>query len=312
MPDLRVTEIATQAVSVTAGELELCRYIVDSDAEAIESPRPYLHPVRTLAGDIITLYRPHDHPWHHGISLALPNVGEANFWGGGMLLRGSDGTVREALNNGVQRHDGFDESGVVDGGGVAVAERLSWVTEHGETWIAERRRLAVRVLPDEQAWVLSFATTLTNTRASAIEFGSPTTNGRPNAGYGGLFWRGRRELDGGTVVLADGPESPGGPFGSDASEVMGKRGRWLSYTGRHDGHGRSSTVVFVDRPANPRHPTKWFVRSRPYACVCPAPFFDQTYRLPAEESVSLSYHIVIANGAWDRARVEAAVSAWTS
>ena len=39
-----------------------------------------------------------------------------------------------------------------------------------------------------------------NTSDAAISIGSPTTKGRENAGYGGLFWRGPRSFTGGTVV----------------------------------------------------------------------------------------------------------------
>ena len=45
-------------------------------------PKPYLHPVRTLAGELVTAFRPHDHVWHKGIAWSLPHVGEHNFWGG--------------------------------------------------------------------------------------------------------------------------------------------------------------------------------------------------------------------------------------
>ncbi|TDE09956.1 hypothetical protein E1269_13210 [Jiangella asiatica] len=281
------------------GGTELCRYTYLSDADQVEAPQPYFHPVRTVAGDLVTLHRPWDHPWHKGISLAMPNVDDANFWGGGMQILRPNGDIEHVLNNGTQVHDSFDRVEVRDGR-VEAVERLRWLTEHGEHWLSEVRRIGVRLLPGGQAWVLAFTTTLTNVRGSAIEFGSPTTNGRPDAGYSGFFWRGQRDLSHGTILAADGP---GGPA------MMGERAAWLAYVGRHDdGHG-ASTLVFVDHPDNVGHPTQWFVRSQPYACVCPAPFFDRAHRLADGASLTLHYDLVVAAGAWDHATADAAVTA---
>lgn len=60
----------------------LLRYVYQPWDAQLESPRPYFHPIHTLGGDEVSLYRPHDHVWHKGIAWSLPNVGPANFWGG--------------------------------------------------------------------------------------------------------------------------------------------------------------------------------------------------------------------------------------
>ena len=46
--------------------MTLFRYIYEPDMPQSESPKPFFHPVNTLAGDLITNYRPHDHVWHKG------------------------------------------------------------------------------------------------------------------------------------------------------------------------------------------------------------------------------------------------------
>ena len=55
-------------------------------------------------------------------------------------------------------------------------------------------------------WALDFTTSLRNVRGETLHIGSPTTEGRPLAGYGGLFWRGPRSLDNGEVITATGHE----------------------------------------------------------------------------------------------------------
>jgi hypothetical protein len=249
----------------------------------LESPRPYFHPVRTLAGDEVTLYRPHDHVWHKGIAWSLPNVGPANFWGGTTYRRGP-GYV-QLDNDGAMRHRSFTALACTPS--VArVAHDLDWVTQRGETWFVEERSFAVRVRG--AAWALAFGTRFTNVSGREITIGSPTTEGRDNAGYGGLFWRGPRSFTGGTVYV------PGRPPGGD--ELMGVRAPWLAFTGRHDGHGRGSTLVFVDVEGNLGHPTRWFVRSTPFACVCPAPFFHTEVPMVSGATLALRYAVVVADG----------------
>src|SRR3954464_270401 len=70
------------SLRVTWRGRELFRYVYRAREAQVESPRPYLHPIRTLGGRLVSVYRPHDHVWHKGLSVALPNAGPDNFWGG--------------------------------------------------------------------------------------------------------------------------------------------------------------------------------------------------------------------------------------
>ncbi|HEV7649548.1 MAG TPA: PmoA family protein [Actinophytocola sp.] len=258
---------------VEAGGVELARYVFAPWDARLESPRPYFHPLRTLAGDVVSLYRPHDHVWHKGIAWSLPNVGSANFWGGPTYLRGRG--YEQLANNGTTRHLSFDPAGPS-----SVTESLAWDTEQGERWFTETRTLTFTV--GAQAWTLGFATSFTNVTDVPIVLGSPTTEGRENAGYGGLFWRGPRSFTGGRVTV---PGRTGG------DELMGVRAPWLAFHGRHDGHDRHSTLVFTaeDEP-------KWFVRSTPFAAVCPAPFFDTEVTVAPGETRTYRHTVTIADG----------------
>ena len=91
-----------------------------------------------------------------------------------------------------------------------------------------------------------------------LAFGSPTTKGRDNAGYGGLFWRGPRSFTGGLLVA---------PTGAGGDELRGSRAEWFAFQGRHDETGAHSTVVIVDDRDNPRHPPQWFARTEEFACL---------------------------------------------
>lgn len=268
------------AMRISCGGTEIARYVYRPDDARLESPRPYLHPVRTLGGRVVSLYRPHDHVWHKGIAWSLPNVGPANFWGGTTFRR--DRGYEQLPNNGTMRHTGFTEVTATHEV-VRLAHTLEWVTEQGQVWFTEARSLSFQVV--DGAWALRFATVFTNVSGGEIVIGSPTTEGRPNAGYGGLFWRGPRAFTGGSVHVP-------GTVGGD--ELMGVRAPWLAFRGRHDGGGELSTLVFV-APEEP----KWFVRSQPFAAVCPAPFFDREVPVGADRALSHHYTVVVADGAPD-------------
>ncbi|XVS67322.1 PmoA family protein [Actinosynnema sp. CA-299493] len=283
MSALAVRHDIGSALTLRAGDVDLARYVYVPDTPELESPKPFLHPVRTRAGRVVSLFRPHDHVWHKGIAWSLPNVGDENFWGGPTYVHGR--SYVQLDNNGTQLH-----RRVVDVGVQAETARftheLDWITQAGDTVITERRTITASLLSDA-AWALTFDTTMTNTSGREIAFGSPTTRGRENAGYGGLFWRGPRSFTGGTVVTPD---------GAGGDEVRGRRAGWMAFAGRHDGDDARSLVLMVDHEANPHHPPRWFTRSEHFACLNPAPFFSEELVVAAGDAVRFRYGIGVADG----------------
>jgi hypothetical protein len=290
--EMRLVHSLDAHVDVLWGDQLLLRYVHRPATPQLESPKPYLHPLHTLGGDLVTAYRPWDHIWHKGISLALPHVGPENFWGGVTFLR--DRGYEQLDNNGAMRHVAFDRLSAGDGR-ARIDERLEWITQAGEHWFDEQRSLRATVMED--AWVLSFGSAIVNRSGRDLAFGSPTTNGRPDAGYGGLLWRGPRSFTGGDVLTPDGVVAE--------ESAMGDRGPWLAFVGRQDGTLHPNTLAFFDDPANPVVPTPWFVRSGPYAVVCPAPFFHDELTVADGETLTLRCDVAIADGAWTEQDVEA-------
>jgi hypothetical protein len=295
---LRLNHSVGEGITLSLGRVDLLRYVYRDQAPPEESPKPYLHPIRTLAGDIVTGYRPHDHVWHKGIQLTCAHLSEDNFWGGPTFVRGQG--YRQLDNNGAVQHTAWDEISC-DGTTARLAERLTWLSRSGERRLEEKRTLQLGSVDAQRGcWTLGFDTELRNVSGRALSFGSPTTHGRPDAaGYGGLFWRGPQSFTGGTVLTAD---------GEGAAQVMGRPSAWLAYIGRHDENDRPSTVLVVDAPTNPRHPTQWFVRSSPFPVLSAAFMFDRELELPAGETLALRYTVVIATGAWSRERIGAFVA----
>jgi hypothetical protein len=270
----------------------LFRYVYEPNDAPMESPRPYFHPLRTLRGNEVTLFRPYDHLWHKGLSMTASNLSGQNFWGGRSYVR--DTGYVQLDNNGRIQHCSWQELSCDDA--VHCVERLKWITSDGTRWLDEERQIVVSEIdPAGMYWSLDLVFRLVNSARHPLVFGSPTTEGRPTAGYGGLFWRGPRSFLHGKILAAEGMEGP---------EIMGKASPWLAFTGWHDGNDEQSTLLFIDQPSNPRFPTKWFVRNSPYACVSCSFMFDEAYTLQPNEAVVLAYRIVLGSGEWPRAKLE--------
>ncbi|MFJ5779797.1 PmoA family protein [Streptomyces sp. NPDC093094] len=270
------------SLTVRDGGTELFRYVYRPDTVRLESPKPYISPLRTRAGEVVSLFRPHDHVWHKGIAWSLPHVGEENFWGGPTYVHGSFYVQLE--NNGTQAHRRIV---ALDGceGTATFSHDLDWITQSGELFFTERRTLRASLI-SAHAWALTFETRMTNVSGADVVMGSPTTKGRENAGYGGLFWRGPRSFTGGRLVTENG-------LGGD--EIRGRRMEWMAFEGRHDERDARSLVLMIDDTANPHHPPQWFARTEEFACLNPAPFFSEELTVEDRATVRFRYGVGVAD-----------------
>lgn len=277
----------------------LFRYTYRPDIAPAESPKPYFHPMHTLKGNPATIFRPNDHPWHVGLAMTFTDVSGQNFWGGPTFVDPDRGYV-QLDNNGRQEHLVWHRLELQEDRPL-LDEELAWITSANETWLSEQRKIRVSAIePEAGYWVLHVGIHLTNVSGKALHIGSPTTSGRPAAGYGSLFWRGPRSFTGGKIFAEDGLEG---------EEIMGKTSPWLAFIGTHDQTLEKSTLLFIDDPSNPRYPTQWFVRSTAYGCVSFSFMFDELYDLANNETLNLNYRIVIADGEWTTDRISQTLSA---
>ncbi|MEV4342783.1 PmoA family protein [Streptomyces sp. NPDC049590] len=304
---IRVSHVHGEHLAVQAPNgTEILRYVYRPDPDPFESPKPYAHPVRTLAGRTVTGYRPSDHRWHKGVQMTASHLSGQNFWGGNSYVPGR-GYLALPDRVGSMRHDGFTALDVEDER-LTVTEELTWVAHGGQEWAREERGIGVHSVDEEAgAWALDWSIRLTNIRAEPLVFGSPTTAGRELAGYTGLQWRGPRDFTGGRVLAP-------GTGDADAGDLMGGQGPWLAFTAERDETDGHSTLVFAHAPENldeatAVHASHWFVRAEPIPSVAFSWAFFEEFALAPGESFGYRYRLVIADGAWDRDRIAAHLEA---
>ena len=241
------------------------------------APRPYLHPVRTLAGVAVTDALCFDHPWHMGASVTMADVDGLNFWGGRTFVRDRGYVWLDDHGRIVPV-----ESSPVDGGFTA---RLHWCAAGGEVVLREQRTVTASAAP--HGWRLSFAYALSAPTDAPVTLGSPATHGRPGqAGYGGFFWR-----------AAPGPARA---FGATSDAPHGSADPWLAVT-----VADRYTLVFQGLADADR----WFVRTEEYVGVCQALAFDDVLTIKPAAPLTRTVSVLVADGVLSRAQIEDAFPA---
>ncbi len=262
---------ATDTMEV--GGIEVARAASGGTVAPTLSPRPYLHPVTTLGGTVVTDAMPLDHVWHLGAGVALQDVNGVNFWGGRTYRREEAGYVWRPDHGRIERISSVDD-------GASRTERLTWFGPDGAELLHEERTWSWGPA-DAGAWVLSLSFTLSPAGNRSVSLGSPASNGRESGGYGGFFWR-LPEAANITVRT---------PLASGEEDVHGSTAPWLAWSA--DFAGRPATLVFTVPPeAN----DPWFVRVSGYPGVGSSLAWDTPVVLAPGESLTRSLSVTIADG----------------
>jgi hypothetical protein len=268
-------------IEITAAGQPLALLQEGEGIDAGESPKPFWHPLRTLAGATVTDLRPADHPWHKGLQLALTDVSGENFWGGPTYEPGR-GYVDGAAVGRVRRDDIAlrDEPEAV-----AIVERLSWIAHDGAVLLREHRTQRVHsVDPHRGLWAIDLDTAIENAADRPLELGSPTTKGRPDAGYSGWVLRLAPAFRGGAVRGATVDGSP--LHGEEA--LRGARAVWAACAATGGGAAVLALGGLSSGPA-----PRWFVRSAEYPAIGASPHWDEPQTLAPGEALRLTQRFVI-------------------
>lgn len=232
-----------------AGGGLLLRYVFRPDTPPDESPRPYAHPVKSLAGEVLTNFRPNDHRWHHALSFTINCVAEHNFWGGVSYRKGSGYQWRG--DHGYQRHTAWLEKSAS-----CLAHALDWRSAAGELLLQEERTLSFALI-SPQAWTLRWAAKLKNVSGGSLGLGHyHSSQGLTGSHYSGLQFRGTRDLldehgDDSIGIFAD-----GGLSGEES--IHGTAAAWMEWRGQKDTSQRKVVIRF----ANNTGPIHWFLRKK--------------------------------------------------
>ena len=273
-------------VRPSLGDAEIAVYRDGTATIPTSSPRPYLHPVSTLSGVVVSAQHPADHDWHLGVGVALPDVNGSSFWGGGTYVHGEGYVLLD--NHGTvvgdrleMRDDGF-------------TQHLRWVGVDGSVLLEEERSVGWSPL-DSLAWRLTFATTLRADAGAVVN--SPGSKGRVDGGYGGFFWR--------LPACRDVEVFTKAARGEDA--VLGRTASWLAWSAEFEaGPGISGPATIVLASAEAAQAGEpWFVRVAGYPGVGSALAWERPLTLAPGAAWSRRFDAAIVDGRLDTAAAAA-------
>ena len=247
--------------SLSIGTREVAQYCDGQDMPAELSPRPYLHPVTTLAGQPLTEVAPADHRHHYGVSNAVVEINGSMFWGGGSYVHPSGYQMLD--NHGRQR------GGPVHATAHAIEQQVEFLATDGSHLLTEQRRITADLLPAWESWALSWHSRLV-ADATDLTFGSPATRGRVGAGYGGVFWR------------VSGDQLPTTAQVDGGGEPLGSSSPWLLLT-----QERPTGTVSLLLAQPPGRVLPWFVRTTGYVGAGPAVAWESHRHLAQGEHLDL-------------------------
>lgn len=240
----------------------------------VHSPRPHLHPVRSLNGKAMTVTMPIDHRHHFGASLALPDVNGTTYWGGRTFVEGRGSTLLS--NHGVQK---TVESTTVDNGR-DLRSRVRWIAHDDRDLLLEQRSQSAFLLPAHHGWGMTWHSRL-EADVEPLHLTSPANRGRLGAGYGGLFWRLPSADD--TRILVE--EGQGEPIahGSSSTFIIIQRRHGADWT----------SLVLVQGEDMQGRIDPWFVRSTDYIGIGTSFSWSQPRELALGEVLTVHVHAAI-------------------
>ncbi|MDT3344960.1 DUF6807 family protein [Microbacterium aquilitoris] len=286
LPWAAKTEAAVLADLAAPGEPQhpIAVLVDGADVTRSSSPRPYLHPVSTPGGVVVSDTHPADHDWHLGISVSLQDVSGVNFWGGRTYTPGRDYVWRDDHGRIVATR--------VEGAASALEAEFAWIGRDGAQMLTEQRRMTVAEAGPGAATIdLTFTLA---TRAGTLHLGGPGSNGRVGGGYGGLAWR--------LPAATDVDVRTASAQGEDA--VHGTVAPWLAWSAEFP--TGTATVAMApldeDSAADP-----WFVRVAGYPGIGAALAWDRAVELAPGIPVTRSYRLLVAEGRLSDAEVVTAL-----
>jgi hypothetical protein len=243
-------------------------------------PKPCVCPLFTPAGHQLGGFEMSDHVWHRGLWFTIKFINGSNFW-------------EERPPFGVQVSQAQPLCKLIEPQTIQIAQSLDWNAEATGTVFCEKRTLVFRPGSIDWSTELAAAQDLTLDRTPYTTWG----------GYGGLAFRGARELHGANYLVPSGEAKPA---------LIGERHDWAVLQAKVD-HGVDQRVSLgmIDHPANPRGQSPWYCKAENgYILMNAAFLFHEPMAVKKGEILRFRYRIHYRDGLWQPAEFAALARAF--
>jgi hypothetical protein len=258
---------------------------------AKDQVKVFFDPLGTVQGHSLTWNGPSDHRWHHGLWFSWKMINGVNYW-----EFDPTGKPRGTTELGDVQVTCPAKSGEVRDRATVVLHFIYHPAGAHPAVMKEKVTLTIELPRPDGSYRIDW-----HQRSTAlvdVELNRTPPPGRPggvaHGGYGGLSYRGARQLT--EVTMTDSQ-------GRTNMAVHRQTARWLDASGMLD--GQAAGVTLLDHPSNPRHPTPWFIvrtpkPGHPFWYTNPALLCWEPLALSKGQTLELRYQILVHEGLCDR------------
>ena len=256
---------------------------------------PYMYPVTgPVSGLSLTTETALPYPHHRSLLFACDRVNGGNFWQSNL-------PAGQILSTGPSLGRCTPES-------AEILDRCEWRKPGGPLVCKDQRKITVTVVGPTLRWI-DFEIEWIAVQDLTVQ--------RTNHSLFSL--RAAADITpwgGGTLINADGQ--------SGEKATFGKPSAWCGYHGRRRNMPGNNVpgsdvpgnivegIAILDHPQNPWSPCPWFTRDYGFISPTPFNFIEKPWQMPAGDSVTLRYRVVLHAGDHKDADLDGIYKAWST
>jgi len=260
--------------------------------------KPHFHPVSTVSGTPLTWLMPPDHVWHYGIWFSWKEINGINFWEENKQTHQAPG--RTSWSSVSVR--------TTAAGAARISLDLRYHEPGADPLLTEQRTIHIRP-PRKNGtyvmdWTCNFEVGDTNVKLDRTPLPGEE-GGQPWGGYAGLSIRYAKRLTDRKLVTNRGPVS------FQSTPYARPRAKAADLTGHID--EQTAGIAMLGHPSNPRYPVPWYaIRKGVFGFLNAALIQHEPMTLPAGETMTLRYRLIVHRGRWSKQRLKRAVRRYTN
>ncbi|MCX6876006.1 MAG: PmoA family protein [Verrucomicrobia bacterium] len=248
-----------------------------------QQPQPYIYPLATLGGVELTANSPADHVWHHSLWFAWKYINGVNYWETDPQTGKSEGSTLIKSTK-IQCGDDFS---------ARVELAIEYAPPGKPPVLRESRVLAFGAPRADGSYVIDWDATFTVGETGIILDRTPPQGA--SGGYAGLSLRFPKGIKGWNFLTSEGAAS--------AATGNGQPACWADFSGPTR-TGPVAGITVFDHPANPRHPTRWYLNAEhPY--FSPALIYREPMTLKSGATMRLRYRVLVHEGLGEIPKLDA-------
>jgi type 1 glutamine amidotransferase/HEAT repeat protein len=244
--------------------------------------KPYIHPLATTDGSVLTWHRPGDHIWHRALWFSWKAINGLNYWEENRKTYLSQGRT-EIKNVKVTLNADFSAKAEIV---------LSYHPPKKPEVLSEKRTIEFSTPTQDGLYRIDWSAVFTAVGADAVLSRTPIKGekgGKGWGGYAGMSIRMAKETRGWNIVDSKGRKD---------MKIHGQpNATWVDASGKTTS-GKEAGVAIFDHPKNTRHPSPWYIaKGMPY--FSPALLYNKPLTVKKAETLNLKYRIIVHPGLGD-------------